>query len=196
MHIRKLTVVAVTALAGALACSHESKPAAVGYRSMEAPTTMAVAPADTSFRVTTTDSLSSENAYPGKTFTAVLTQQIWSTDGRVIAQPGSEVRGHVVAVASGPEPRLAVTFDSIATRGGPALFDVRVADALNAPFAIASMRRPDEVDADLVARPSDQAIGGGPAAEGSQGPTRAAVIPKNSELELVLTVPLSIALPR
>lgn len=195
MDIKKLAVISVVAL-GALACSR-SKPAETSQSGVaKQPTQMAVVPANQKFRVVMKDSLSSETAQPGQKFTAILAEQLWSGDGRVVAEPGSELSGHVVAVQSGSEPRLAIMFDSIATKGGLAMFDGRVTDALNAPFAFATSRQPNEADADLVARPSAAAMGGGPASEDADVNKRVVFIPDNAELELVLSVPLSIALPR
>jgi hypothetical protein len=99
-------------------------------------------------------------------------------------------------VQSGDEPRLAISFDSIGTVGGPALFDVSVVRAFNGPFTVAATRRAREVDADLVVRSSELGVGGGPAAEGKEPVGTAAVLPKGSRFELALATPLSVAMPK
>ena len=131
MQFKKLAIVTFS-VAGAAACAHH-KPSA------SAPS-MAMVSARTGFVVTMADVLSSDTARAGDTFTATLTEPIRSGDGRVVAEPGAALKGHVVAVQSGDEPRLAITFDSIATRGGAAIFVVRVTRASDDAFTVATTR--------------------------------------------------------
>jgi hypothetical protein len=189
MHLQKLALVAATALAAA--CGREATPAAPLY-GVATPARTAEVPANTTFRVTMNDTLSSAVSYPGQTFSATLITPLISSDLRVAAPTGAQVNGHVVAVQSGREPRVAVAFDSIETRIGTFRIEAHANEAFDAPFAMAPSREPEEADADAVFRPGGGAIGGGPLPEDmEEGRTTMVVIPKSSELELVLTSPVT-----
>lgn len=205
--VRRVLFLGVFGAIGVLAsaCGHESKPPPrVGVGASRGATFEQLAalhtaevPANTTFRVTMDDTLSSATAYQGQTFTATLTTPLIAKDVRIAAPAGSRLQGHVVSVESGSEPRIAVTFDSLETKYGLYGIEAHANDSMNVAFTIGSARD-DEANADTVFRPGPGAIGGGPRAEGmeqsEQSHTTMVVVPKNSELELVLTSPLTITL--
>ena len=196
--MRLVQLVAAAALVCACGKESSAPPPSTAARSVEqlsAPPRTTEVPANTAFRVTIDDTLSSAVSYPGQTFTATLKSPLVSSDFRVAAPAGSKVHGHVIAVDSGREPRVAVAFDSIVSPMGSYRIEAHANEALNAPFEIASARSAEEANADSVFRPSDRAIGGGPPPEDlDEEPTTMVVIPKNSELELVLTSPMTASL--
>jgi hypothetical protein len=180
-------------------CGHESKPPPRTTTSIEpaSPAPIAEVPANTAFRVNLEDTLSSAVSYPGQTFKATLRTPLVSRDVRVAAPAGSIVHGHVVAVQSGKEPRVAVAFDSIETKSGSYGIEAHANAAFDAPFAIASARSADEAEADSVFQPGGGAIGGGPPPEDIEidgVSTTMVILPRDTEIELVLTSPITVRL--
>ncbi len=167
-----------------------------GLEELTLPSRVAEVRANSTFRVSMNDSLSSSNAYPGETFTATLLTPLMSNDAKMAAPVGTRVNGHVVSVQREPEPRIALAFDTIETPGGMLRIEAHATNAIDAPFAIASMREARDVQADAMLHPSGGAIGGGPLPEGlEEGQTTRVIVPKSSQVELVLDSPLTVILP-
>lgn len=188
MRLGNLALGSAMALACAVGCSKENKP--------RAPTSAAPVigtarvPAGTMFTVRMIDALSTDTAVAGRVFTARLRDPLMSPSGIEIAPAGAIVTGRVIAVQRGERPRLALSFDTIETLDGVAAIDTRAEPTMNVPFSIGGMRRAEEGDADVVLRPREpgEAIGGGPRADVLTPPTVA--VPRDIELDLVLTSPL------
>jgi hypothetical protein len=141
------------------------------------------------FTVRTIDPLSSETAVPGRVFTARLRDPLIAPNGDKIAPAGGIVTGRIVAVERGEKPRLALTFETLETYEGVAAISTWAEPAVKRPVDLSELP-PGEAGADVVLRPKyEGAIGGGPSAESGRTPPSVNV-PKDTELELILTQPL------
>ncbi|MBI2391900.1 MAG: hypothetical protein HYV09_20080 [Deltaproteobacteria bacterium] len=193
MHLGKIAVAAVLVTA---ACARE-RPLAISPDNKVVG--VAQVPAGTALRVAVRDRLSTDDAVPGKPFSASLVDPLTTPTGHVIAPAGAPVFGHVVSAQRGQSPRLALSFDAVETYEGLARIDARLEPSsrsssarstFDTPFAVSASRRADEADASGVLRVERRAIGGGPSAELSRGP--AIVVEPRTQLNLVLTAPVTV----
>ena len=75
-------------------------------------------PAGTEFVAVLQDELGTERSSSGTNFTARLQHDLKTPDGQILVRSGSELKGKVVSVDSGPQPSMKLDFHTIATTGG------------------------------------------------------------------------------
>jgi hypothetical protein len=161
----------------------------------------AYAPSGTRIAVRLDQSLSTETALRGQTFTARLLTPVRANDGRIIAREGATVAGVVAGVRRGRSPIIEVEFTRIDTDSGPASLTVAVRDAdrviyrgdSNAPMPSVSYYQSTAVYTPTFGGPFQYSNGPADSSYGTPvyvGPPREVRLDRGATLQLQLTRPL------